>query len=221
MILISQHSRLLDFQFPPGAVFRVNAAWIKTKAELFELLEQIKGKVFLDYPNNRTKPPKPSLFLEDMFEAMERFTNIEFFAVSNVVNGYSVEGIRRTLPERIILVPKIESKEGIDNLEIIMDSLNKDDRYLMLDKEDLYIDLNKNDSLFEEYIDIIRDKCKKHDYQLLELMGVIFSNEFAEQDSITEEIKKKTTIESVLFNRPTIIPEKKDYDKAKAMLYES
>jgi len=222
MILISQHSRLLDFQFPPEAVFRVNAAWIKTKAELFELLEQIKGKIFLDYPKNRLKPPRPTLPIETMFEAIETFNNVEFFAVSNVVNGYSVEGIRRTLPERIILVPKIESKEGIDNLEIIMGSLNKDDRYLMLDKEDLYIDLNKNDSLFEEYIDIIRDKCRKHDYQLLELMGVIFSDESLKQETVvTEEIKKKTTIESVLFNRPTIIPEKKDYDKAKAMLYES
>jgi len=180
MILVSQHSRLLNFQFPPRVVFRVNTAWIKTKAELFELLGQINGKIFLDYPKNRTKPPRPVLPLETLFEAMKRFANIEFFAISNVVKKDNIEELRSTLPDRIILVPKMESKEGIDNLEAIIHSLNKDDRYLMLDKEDLYTDLNKNDQLFEEYVDIIRDKCRKYDYRLLELMGVIFSDEYVD-----------------------------------------
>ena len=212
MILISQHSRLLGVQFPQEAVFRVNAAWIKTRTELFDLIEQINGKVFLDYPKNRTKPPLPTLLLEDMFEAMERFRKIEFFAVSNVVGVHSVEEIRTILPNRTILVPKIESKEGINSLEVIMDSLNVGDCYLMLDKEDLYTDLDKDDQLFEKYIDIVRGKCKKGGYKLLELMGVIFSDECTKQTVMSQ---KERTIESIQYNKPEI----ESNDDVKAVLH--
>ena len=177
MILISQHSRLLHLRFPAGTVFRVNAAWIKTKKELFDLLGHLKGQVFLDYPKNRMKPPRPKLPLETMFEAVEKFQNIKYFAVSNVVAGHNVRDIRAVLPGRVILVPKIESKRGIDNLKEIVSALNKNDRYLMLDKEDLYTDLDKNDLVFEKYIAILRGKCRRYDYHLLELMGVIFGEE--------------------------------------------
>lgn len=175
MLIISQHARLLHIPFPENAVFRVNVAWIKSKQELFNLLKQIKNDVFLDFPQGRFKPPVPVLSLEDLLEAMESFNNIKYFALTNVTKAEQILGMRKKIPQRILLIPKVESKEGVDNLEEIISQLTKDERYIMLDKEDLYTDLKEHKELFEQYVKLAKDKSKKNNINVLELQGVIFA----------------------------------------------
>ena len=79
------------------------------------------------------------------------------------------------MPARIRLVPKIESKQGIDNLEEILEALTKGEDYIMLDKEDLYTDLKSHKELFEQYVQLAKEKCKKNNIKVLELQGVIFA----------------------------------------------
>ena len=175
MLIISQHARLLHIPFPEYAVFRVNAAWIKNREELFALLKEIKNDVFLDFPEGRLKPPIPNLGLEDLLSAMQHFDNIKYFGVTDVKNAKQIAEMRKMVPQRIRLIPKVESKEGIDNLEAIIAQLRKDEKYIMLDKEDLYTDLKDRKGLFEQYVGLAKVKSKKNNVNLLELQGVIFA----------------------------------------------
>jgi hypothetical protein len=80
------------------------------------------------------------------------------------------------IPTRIILIPKIESKIGINKFELIINKLKRNEKYIMLDKEDLYTDLDNNNEKFEEYLQLIRNKCLDNSIECLELQGVIFSD---------------------------------------------
>ncbi|MCF7907846.1 MAG: hypothetical protein K9L86_03085 [Candidatus Omnitrophica bacterium] len=175
MLIISQHARLLHIPFPDTAVFRVNVAWIKSQEELFSLLKQIKNDVFLDFPEGRFKPPIPILGLDDLLGAMDRFDNIKYFGVTNVTAAEQIIEMRKKVPQRVILIPKVESREGIDNLEKILGQLEKGEKFIMLDKEDLYTDLKEHKELFEQYVQLVKDKCRKNNISVLELQGVIFA----------------------------------------------
>jgi len=177
VFLVSQHSRLLGIQFPRDAVFRVNAAWIKSKIELFNLLENINGDVFLDFPQGRTKPPKPVLTFEDLVETVYKFENVKYFAITNCRSYTQIDLVRNFLEDRICLVPKIESAEGIDKFEYIIKALNEHEKLIMLDKEDLYTDLDGDDKKFAEYVELIKEKAAKAGFKVLELQGVIFSTD--------------------------------------------
>ena len=175
MLIISQHAKLLHIPFPDSAVFRVNVAWLKSRKELFSLLKSIKNDVFLDFPEGRLKPPVPVLDFDDLLVAMREFDNIKYFGMTNVKTAEDIIEMRKKIPERILLVPKIESRKGIDNLEQIFKRLRKDEGYIMLDKEDLYTDLKDHKELFEQYVSMARDKSKSKNIKVLELQGVIFA----------------------------------------------
>ncbi|MBU2044811.1 MAG: hypothetical protein KJ977_04240 [Candidatus Omnitrophica bacterium] len=175
MLIISQHARLLHIPFPDNAVFRVNVAWIKSKEELFSLLKQIKNDVFLDFPEGRFKPPIPILGLDDLLEAINNFDNIRYFGVTNVTKAQQIAEMKKIIPKRVLLIPKVESREGIDNLEEIISQLDKDERFIMLDKEDLYTDLKDCKELFGQYVQLAKDKSKRSNIGVLELQGVIFA----------------------------------------------
>jgi len=175
MLLISQNARLLDIPFCKETVFRLNTAWVQTKEDLFYLLENIKGDVFLDFPKGRTKPPKPVLRIGDLQEAISTFDKIKYFALSNVESGLDVDEMRR-LVSTVKLVPKIESRAGIEHIFSIINALKDDEKYLMLDKEDLYVDLKCHDGKFVKYIDILRSMCRERGKELLQLQGVIFTS---------------------------------------------
>jgi hypothetical protein len=177
VLIISQHARLLHLPFPRHTVYRLNAAWIKSVKELDFLLKKIKNDIFLDFPQGRTKPPKPVLALNDMIEAMHKNTNIKYFAITNVKKPEQIDDIREKVPSRIKLVPKIESKSGIDNLEKIFKKLKRGERHIMLDKEDLYNDMGSHKELFERYVEKALACSKKKRISVLELQGVIFSDE--------------------------------------------
>lgn len=174
MIIIS-HNILFktDLYLPPHVVMRVNVAWQKNIEEVENVLSRLKHDIYLDYPQGRTKPPRPTLTLDEAIEIAHKFDHVKYFAVSNVEEPDAIFLIKKRLPSRIELVPKIETKKGIENLEKIIKKIKA--KYIMLDKEDLYVDVNKDYNLFENLVEVARKTCKKCGTHGLELQGVIFS----------------------------------------------
>lgn len=173
MLLISNH--LLGkggLSFPNNTVIRVNVAWIPTKEELIETLKKITHEIYLDYPQGRTKPPQPKISLEDTIMIAHQFSQIKYFAVSNVEDPQKIYKIKEQLSDNINLVPKIETKQGINNLEKIIKKINP--TYIMLDKEDLYLDVKRNSRLFQTLVNLARKKSKILGIKILELHGVVF-----------------------------------------------
>jgi len=177
MLIISQHARLIDIEFPKNSIARLNAAWIKSKKELFDILDGIKNDVFLDFPEGRHKPPIPVLEIEDLVEAINLYDKIKYFGITKVETPEQIKNMKLLIQKRVLLIPKIESKVGIDNFEAIISQLRENERYIMLDKEDLYTDLHYNIEIFNEYVGIIKRKCQSHSIGCLELQGVIFADD--------------------------------------------
>jgi len=157
---------------PDDAIIRVNMAWIKTFEELDTVVKNIKGQIFLDFPKGRTKPPKPILKIEDALVIMQKYNNIKYFAISNAEDVATMLYLRKTIPEKIMIVPKIETLLGINNFDCLIKSAKTN--IVMLDKEDLYLDVKKQNSMFEILVQKIRKVCKRKNIKLLELQGVIF-----------------------------------------------
>ncbi|MEK7585331.1 MAG: hypothetical protein AAB455_02375 [Patescibacteria group bacterium] len=177
MIIVSNH--LLSktkLSFPDHVVVRVNIAWVKSEAELKKILTEIKHDIYLDYPQGRTKPPKPTLDLAQAIALAKKHKHVKYFAVSNVEDPEAIGKIRKQLPKNIELVPKIETKKGVRNIEKIVAKIKN--KYLMLDKEDLYLDVDRDADTFECLIELAREKSRQSGTQILELHGVVFSPHF-------------------------------------------
>ncbi|OHA65127.1 MAG: hypothetical protein A2672_03265 [Candidatus Wildermuthbacteria bacterium RIFCSPHIGHO2_01_FULL_49_22b] len=173
MLIVSNHLMAKGgFVLPDHAVVRVNVAWIPTKEKLVETLGEIKHDIYLDYPQGRTKPPKPTIALHETIAIIPQFPQIKHFAVSNVEDPEAIHAIKTQLPSHVGIVPKIETRRGIENLEAIVEKIQN--RYIMFDKEDLYLDVDRDPVQFEALIDLARQKSKKLGIEILELHGVVF-----------------------------------------------
>lgn len=161
-----------NINFPDDAIARINIAWIKNVENLKEVLESIKHDIYLDYPQGRTKPPRPVISLDESLALVHFYKHIKYFAVSNVEDPDNIEAIQHRLPNGVELVPKIETQKGINNLDVILERTKV--KYIMLDKEDLYLDANTDSVLYEDLINQARLKCLNHGVTVLELHGVVF-----------------------------------------------
>lgn len=173
MIIVSNY--LLDktdMHFPDHIVARVNVAWLNTLDELRNILSKTRHDIYLDYPQGRTKPPKPKITLTDTIAMAHQFPRVKYFAVSNVEDPENIFKIKQKLPSHIEIVPKIETEKGINNLENIVKKIQN--KYIMFDKEDLYIDINRDAEKFENLINVVKEKGKKIGIQILDLHGVVF-----------------------------------------------
>ncbi len=173
MVIVSNN--LFDktnIKFPEDVVVRLNLAWIKDVETAMETLRGITQEIYLDYPQGRTKPPKPTLTLEEAIQIASSFKNVKYFAVSNVEEPMEVAGIRGLLPAHINFVPKIETKRGVKNLSAIVKAGSV--KYAMLDKEDLYMDVGRDQDVYEVLADAARMYAKESGITLLELRGVVF-----------------------------------------------
>lgn len=175
LVIVSNHLlKVMKVEFPrEHIVVRINVAWIPTKEGLFELLSTITHDVFLDFPQGRSKPPLPTLNLDEILEIVPQFKNIKYFAISNVEDPIAVAELKARLPESVELIPKIETKKGIEGLVSIIDKI--DAKHIMLDKEDIYTNINHNHIEFERLVKLARTTCKKKDVTVLELQGVVFA----------------------------------------------
>lgn len=179
MIILSQNLTNFDFPIPSNAVFRINMAWVNDLSELQSLLKKHEEhEIFLDMPIGRTKPPHNKYSFDDLLPLMSA-RNIKFFAISNVETPEDILPYLKKLPEHITIVPKIESPDGVDNIENITNVLQKE-KIVMLDHDDLFSKLikkNEDPSKFKEYITKLLEYGQQNNIKILRTIGVVFSEE--------------------------------------------
>ncbi len=179
MIILSQNMTNLDMEIPKDAIFRINLAWINNLEELKLILEKHHDhQIFLDLPQNRTKPPNNKYSMEEIEPILQNFSNIKYFAISNVDSGKDLQPFLKFLPKTVIPVPKIESPNGVKNIESTVNLL-PDEKLVMLDHDDLYSKILKNNDdpkNFQLYIKQLIDFCDMNNVTLLRTIGVVFGD---------------------------------------------
>ena len=179
MLIISQNLTNYEVGIPEDAIFRINLAWINNLKELESILEKHRThKIFLDLPVNRTKPPNNKYSIDELIPIIKSNKNIKYFAVSNINSTDDLEMYFNIIPENIILIPKIESVEGITNIKQITDALGTN-KIIMFDHDDLYSSIIKSKqpiSKFLEYFNKLVEYCKNNNIILLRTVGVVFSD---------------------------------------------
>ncbi len=174
MIVLSNHlSRL--FPPPPDSTIRVNLAWYSDRgeAENAVLAHNTKHHVFLDFPDGRSKPPQPTLTLDEAIAIANGYECVKYFAVSNSESIKRIKEIQGKLRKGIVFVPKIETKKGVMQMDLMV--IDAGVRTMMLDKEDLYVDLKRSASAFDAFVNLARAKAQALNITLLELQGVVFA----------------------------------------------
>ena len=181
MLIISQNLSNYEVDIPKDAIFRINLAWINNLKELESVLAEHRSrKIFLDLPTHRTKPPANRYTIEELIPTIRNFSNISYFAISNANHSDDILSIQEKLPDGIRVVPKIESVLGIENIKDIVDSINTNEKIIMLDHDDLYRSIEKNEeptSKFHDSINTLVEFCNKNNVILLRTRGVIFADD--------------------------------------------
>ena len=181
MLVISQNIESYNIKLPENTVFRINMAWCNNLKELENKLNKNKEmKFFIDLPIGRIKPPNNKYTLDEMIPIIKSNSNIQYFAVSNVESRNDLEPFLKKLPDRIIIVPKIESPTAIENIDEICNELKYEKRIIMLDHDDLFssiIHSNEDEEKFQQYIKKLVDYCENNDISLLRTVGVVFSDD--------------------------------------------
>tara|TARA_A100001037_G_C15110895_1_gene618911 strand:+ start:616 stop:1188 length:573 start_codon:yes stop_codon:yes gene_type:complete len=181
MLLVSQNIGNYNISLPDDVVFRINMAWCNSIPELEEKLQKNNNSdFFIDLPIGRIKPPNNRYTLDEMIPVLEKNKNVKFFAVSNVESASDLKEFLKKIPDRINIVPKIESPKGVLNIDEICTALKSNEKAVMLDHDDLFSNIIRNDEKkenFQEYIRKLDDYCNKHNISLLRTVGVIFSDD--------------------------------------------
>ena len=181
MLLISQNIESYNIKLPENTVFRINMAWCNSLKELENKLNKNKEmKFFIDLPIGRIKPPNNKYTLDEIIPIIKSNSNIQYFAVSNVGSRNDLEPFLKKLPDRIIIVPKIESPTAIENIDEICNELKYEKRIIMLDHDDLFssiIHSNEDEEKFQQYMKKLVDYCENNDISLLRTVGVVFSDD--------------------------------------------
>ncbi len=190
MLIISQNLINYGLAIPENTVFRINLAWVNTINELENLLQKHnEHQIFLDLPINRTKPPNNYYSLNDLIPILNKHQNVKYLAISNVNSKNDLIDYLSTVPKKITLIPKIESPQGVTNIEEITRALDYPEKIVMLDHDDLYSALTKlgeHPSKFKDYINGLIKYCNENNVILLRTIGVIFSSE---EKRVTQYIK--------------------------------
>lgn len=175
MLVISNHVKTLGLPLPKDVIIRINIAWLQSLEQLENIiLENSEHAVWVDYPTGRTKPPVPLLTLGEAISCLHKFKNVKYFAFSNAEDINIIQLIRQAVPNRIKLIPKIETSKGVSNLEKIL--LASETDMVMLDVEDLYSNCLNIPSELKKEIDIFNQKVKNFNIKVFKLGGVIFSD---------------------------------------------
>ena len=100
-------------------------------------------------------------------------------AISNVNSANDIEKFVSLVPKHVEIVPKIESPDGIANIENITNSMPYSNKVIMLDHDDLFSSLTKKGESplkFKEYINTLQNFCFENNITLLRTIGVVFSD---------------------------------------------
>lgn len=174
MILIS-NTLINKFSCHEPVINRINVAWVKDKQHLLEIISQSPFPVLIDYPQNRIKPPQNNINLKDIL-LMDK---IKYLALSNFVKN-DIHFFQET---SIQIIPKIETKNGILDLEDIISAMNYDDKIVMLDHDDLFNNCG-DISIYRNLMLQFQNKCTQMKVSVLSTIGVVFST--------TEHLEKFT-----------------------------
>ncbi len=189
MRIFSQNIINFGIPIPTDSILRINLAWIDTLDDLKSLLQKhAQSKIFLDLPIGRTKPPNNKYSFDDLALILNSNKNICYFAISNVNSSQDLVPFLNKIPQHVTIVPKIESPDGVLNIENIVNVLG-DEKVIMLDHDDLFSNLikrNETPDKFKEYIAILANFCKTNNVVMLRTIGVIFSDE---ETRITQYMK--------------------------------
>ncbi len=179
MLIVSQNMTNYDVKLPKDTILRINLAWINDLETLKNILEEkSENRIFIDLPKNRTKPPNNRYTMDEIKPILESYSNIKYFALSNVDSAEYLAEYLNYVPKNIVIVPKIESYLGIKNIEEISELLGNE-KIVMLDHDDLYSSmLKKKDDPknFQVYIQQLIDFCNKNNVTLLRTVGVMFAD---------------------------------------------
>jgi hypothetical protein len=181
MLLVSNNLFRREITYPPNAVVRINLAWAHTP-ELLAKAVDTDHDVFLDFPIGRSKPPYNNYSLKDVYDFVQQYDNIKYVAISNVHHkGYLADAIE-VFGDSVILVPKIESLEGIKNIHDIIAALPTERKVLMLDHDDLCADLIKNgippNDMYTVHVANLIEACNNDGAELLRTQGVVFNSQW-------------------------------------------
>ena len=180
MLIVSQNLTNYDVELPKDTIYRINLAWINDLETLKNILEKHKEhRIFIDLPKNRMKPPNNKYDMDELIPIIKSNQNIKYFSVSNINSVDDLEMYLNIIPKHIILVPKIESADGVSNIKQITDALGAN-KIIMLDHDDLYSSIIKSKqpiSKFLECFNKLVEYCKNHNVVLLRTIGVVFSDE--------------------------------------------
>ena len=155
MIISSQNLANHDLNLPEDTIFRINMAWCDSISEFENILNKHKNNdFFVDLPIKRVKPPNNKYTIEDLIPIIKSH-------------------------DHIIIVPKIESPQAVENIQDIVDALSSE-KILMLDHDDLFSSIlkqNKPASNFKKYIKKLVIFCEENNIKLLRTIGVVFSDD--------------------------------------------
>ncbi len=181
MIILSQNITNYNISTSEDSVLRINMAWCNSIPELEEkLTKNSNSNFFIDLPIGRIKPPNNRYTLDEMIPILENNENVKFFAVSNVESADDLKEFLEKVPDKISIVPKIESPNGILNIDEICTALKSKEKVVMLDHDDLFSNIvrNKEDpETFQDYIEKLIRYCEKNNVSLLRTVGVVFSDD--------------------------------------------
>ena len=179
--IISQNIKNYGIEVPSDTILRINLAWCNSIKQLKDILGKHKNNsIFLDLPIKRIKPPNNKYTLDDLVPVISSYSQIKYFAISNVESSADLEEYIQKIPANIILVPKIESPMAIQNVSEIVNTIPNNEKILMLDHDDLFstIIMNKESyDVFQNYIKKLVDFCEENKIILLRTIGVMFSDE--------------------------------------------
>ncbi len=165
--------------FSDKTVIRINLAWVENLVSLEDVINSFNNEIYLDLPLGRTKPPNNSYSIDDLKKIIDKHDNIRYLAISNVESAEHLIPYINLFGQVLTIVPKIETKKGIDNISSICSTLIND-KFIMLDHDDLFSDLIRlkiPSTEFFTYIEKLSDYCDSNSVKLLKTRGVIFSDE--------------------------------------------
>ncbi|AJA91900.1 hypothetical protein A7X95_05775 [Candidatus Nitrosopelagicus brevis] len=181
MIILSQNITNYDISTSEDSVLRINMAWCNSISELEEkLTKNSNSNFFIDLPIGRIKPPNNRYTLDEMIPILENKENVKFFAVSNVESADDLKEFLEKVPDRISIVPKIESPNGVLNIDEICTALKSKEKVVMLDHDDLFSNILKkkeDPESFQGYVKKLIEYCEKNNVSLLRTVGVVFSDD--------------------------------------------
>jgi len=179
--IISQNITNYGIKVPSDVIFRINLAWCDSIDDLKKILDKHNNdKIFLDLPTKRIKPPNNRYTIDDLVPIIEQYRQIKYFAISNVESSNDLDIFLKKIPRTVILVPKIESPNAVENISDIISAIPSEKKIVMLDHDDLFSKLIKNNESVENfkiYIKKLVDYCNTNSIILLRTIGVVFSDE--------------------------------------------